>query len=159
MWVPPKIRASPNFRAAAQAGDATAAPCNSRDGDPQETQKNQLKTAARGRDRAASGGVGCDWAFGRSGVQTFGCSGVWGIEDIRGKIRGMRAVRSPSVPLWAFIASLTAKPKALAGLEARIGPAAPAGGQLAPDTFLFRNQEAVGGRHDQATRPGEVSQR
>ncbi|MEY4179839.1 MAG: hypothetical protein RLY70_3413, partial [Planctomycetota bacterium] len=35
VWVPPKIRASPNFRATAQA-----APCDSCDGDPQETQKD-----------------------------------------------------------------------------------------------------------------------
>jgi len=40
VWVPPKIRASPNFRATAQAGTETAAPCDSRDGDPQETQQD-----------------------------------------------------------------------------------------------------------------------
>jgi hypothetical protein len=42
MWVPPNIHASPNFRATAQA-----APCDSFDGDPRETQKDQ-KTSVRG---------------------------------------------------------------------------------------------------------------
>jgi hypothetical protein len=42
VWVTPKIRASPNFRAAAQAGVATAAPCDSCDGDPQETQQDHF---------------------------------------------------------------------------------------------------------------------
>jgi hypothetical protein len=39
MWVPPNIHASPNFRATAQA-----APCDSFDGDPQETQKDPKVT-------------------------------------------------------------------------------------------------------------------
>jgi hypothetical protein len=45
VWVPPKIRASPNFRATAQAGAAVTAPCDSCDGDPQETEKDHFFTA------------------------------------------------------------------------------------------------------------------
>ena len=51
MWIPLKIRASPNYRATAQAGAAIAAPCDSFDGDPQETQKDQ-KTSVRGASEA-----------------------------------------------------------------------------------------------------------
>ena len=54
VWVPPEIRASPNFRATAQAGAATAAPCDSCDGDPQETQKDFWEGGA---DRRASPAV------------------------------------------------------------------------------------------------------
>ncbi|MEY4176490.1 MAG: hypothetical protein RLY70_64 [Planctomycetota bacterium] len=46
VWVPPKIRALPNFRATAQSGAACPAPCDSCDGEPQETQKGAEKRPA-----------------------------------------------------------------------------------------------------------------
>ncbi|MEY4180027.1 MAG: hypothetical protein RLY70_3601 [Planctomycetota bacterium] len=45
--VPPRIRVSPNFRATAQA-----APCDSCDGDPQETRQDRKKKAPQRWKRA-----------------------------------------------------------------------------------------------------------
>ncbi len=74
VWVPPKIRASPNFRATAQASAACAAPCDSCDGDPQETQNDPflLGTPKFGLRTGWSGVSADEWQARRDAPRSVG---------------------------------------------------------------------------------------